>query len=853
VAACKLVNPQSLIAGSGLAKGKQQGAKRPTGGGDGGDVDWKDRDPAWAREQGRYAEPIPSRELILQVLREFDAPMGFSALTTELGVRGQSRRHALQTRLRAMIRDAQVICNRRNEYCLVDRIPLVTGRVSGHRDGYGFLIPDDGTDDVYLSPRQMREVMHGDRAAIRIRGHDRRGRPDGAIAEVLEHANRRVAGRFVDEHGVGFVIPDNPRLNHRIIIPQGARGKARGHLMVVAEITSPPTADAEAIGRIVEVLGAPDKPGLATEIAMRSHGLPYDWPGAVEREAAGLPKRVPTAAKRNREDLRELPLVTIDGEDARDFDDAVYCESTRSGWRLIVAIADVSHYVKPGSALDEEAHERGTSVYFPDRVVPMLPEGLSNELCSLKPKVDRLSMVCEMRINRDGKVTRAKFYESVIRSHARLTYIQVAAALAGDAAERRRLGHVLENVDALHALYRVLAEARAARGAIDFDMPSLQPELDEAGRITGFHAYERNDAHKLIEEAMITANVQAAKFLKRHHMPTLYRRHDAPDEDRIESLREFLRSVGLRLAPHSKLKPADMRRVLAQAKGRPDASMIETVVLRAMSLAIYHPASDGHFGLALGEYAHFTSPIRRYPDLLVHRGIRHVLGGGKARDFIYSAARMEQLGKHCSATERRADEATREVMDWLKCELMADHLGDAFDAVVTGVTNFGLFVQLEDTRVEGLVHISSLGQDYFTHEPDRHRLVGRRTGRTFQLSDRLQVQVTKVDLEARRIDFELVDGGARRQSKLARPGRANETVEQAGDEGQPRRQDAPAPHRGQAKRKRSGKRPAAGRTGRSAAAGGGEGKSAASGGQGKANGAGSGSGRGKRARRPAGR
>jgi ribonuclease R len=762
---------------SGKAKGKAAAQGGATAAGKRGGKDgatagkgtaWQARDPHYAREQRRYAEPIPSREYILKVLRDYDAPMSFSALTSELGVKGQDQRHALQTRLRAMTRDAQIICNRRDEYCLIDRIPLVIGRVQGHRDGFGFLVPDDGGDDVYLAPRQMREVIHGDHAAVRIRGYDRRGRPDGAIAEVLERATQQVAGRFVSEHGVGFVVPDNPRITHRIIIPRGAGGKARPHTIVVAEITSQPTADAEAIGRVVEVLGAADERGLATEIAMRSHGLPFEWPGAVTREAVRLPKRVPTSAKQGREDLRELPLVTIDGEDARDYDDAVYCEATRSGWRLIVAIADVSHYVTPGSALDEEAHERGTSVYFPDRVVPMLPEALSNELCSLKPKVDRLSMVCDMRVNGQGKVTRASFYDAVIRSHARLTYTEVGAALAGDADKRKRLAKVLPVLDALHAVYGAFSQARHDRGAIDFDMPQLQPVLDDEGRIVSFRAYERNDAHKLIEEAMIAANVQAAKFLKRHHIPALYRRHDAPDEDRIQALREFLRSVGMRLSGPARLRPADLSRVLLQARDRPDREMIETVVLRAMSLAIYHPASDGHFGLALEQYAHFTSPIRRYPDLLVHRGIRHVLNGGKARDFNYSRERMEQLGKHCSATERRADEATREVMDWLKCELMAEHIGDAFDAIVTGVTNFGLFVQLQDTRVEGLVHISSLGKDYFQHEAERHRLVGRRSGAVFKLSDRLQVQVIKVDMETRRIDFELVTGGGK--PRLSKPG-----------------------------------------------------------------------------------
>ena len=715
---------------------------------------WKRRDPEHEREAAKYEHPVPSRAYVLRTLERHGAPMSHEALCHALGV-DEGERSALTARLRAMVRDGQIIRNRREEYCLVTHIPVVTGRVLGHRDGYGFLVPDEGGDDIYLSPRQMRELMHGDRAAVRTGGQDQRGRSEGVLVEVLERKNDNVAGRYRTEGGLGFVVPDNARIAHRIIIPPGQSSDARDGDLVVAAITDPPTAFAEPLGGIIEVLGTPDQPGVETEMAIRSFALPHTWPQDVQDEAAAFGDQVASAHKRGRLDLRPLPLVTIDGADARDFDDAVYCEAVRGGWRLIVAIADVAHYVRPGTAVDREARERGTSVYFARRVLPMLPEVLSNGLCSLNPLVDRLCLACEMKVSKSGQVSRATFHEAVMRSAARLTYEQVAAALGGDGRPNEATHALQPQLDELHALYRALAAARAARGAIDIDLPEVKVSFAADGRVAGLHRRTRNDAHRLIEECMIAANVQAASFLRRHHMPVLYRRHDAPAPDRIAALRQFLGSLGVKLAGVHGIEPKHLRAVIAQVADRPDRSLVETLVLRSMALAVYDTESPAHFGLALDEYAHFTSPIRRYPDLLVHRAIRHVLRGGKAAGFTPGPKEMHALGVHCSDRERRADEATREALDWIKCEYMQAKLGEEMTGVVSSVVDFGLFVQLVDVPVDGLVHVSALGSDYFKYERERHRLVGSRTGMAFRLGDTLRVRVARVDLEQRRIDFEL--------------------------------------------------------------------------------------------------
>lgn len=709
-------------------------------------------------EGSQHRVSIPSRESVLAALEAAGRPLDPKALFELLEIDDPEVRGALGNRLRAMIRDGQLIANRRGQYCLVGHIGLVTGIVSGHRDGYGFVAPDAGGEDIYLSPREMREVMHGDKVAVRIARTDERGRAEGKLVEVLARNTREIVGRYLSESGIGFVVPDNRRFSQSVAVPPaGARGARPGDIVVV-ELTEPPSRDTQPIGRIIENLGEAGGPGVETEIAMRAHSLPFRWPEEALAEAEAWGDRVRPAAKQDREDLRELPLVTIDGADARDFDDAVWCEPDGPGWRLIVAIADVSAYVPPGGALDSEARERGTSVYFPRKVVPMLPENLSNGLCSLNPGVDRLCMVCEMRVGSGGKVSDARFHEGVMRSAARLTYDEVAAILVeGDVTLRRRHAKLLPQLEALHGVWRALARARERRGAVDFDLPEVAMVFDPKGHVVRIEPRHRNDAHRIIEECMIAANVEAARFLEKQKVPALFRVHAPPEEQRLVELKEFLAAFGLSLPTRERLEPRHLSALVRQVAGRPDADLIETVILRSMSQAVYQPDNIGHFGLALERYAHFTSPIRRYPDLLVHRAIRHALRGGRPVDFHHGPQEMEGLGRHCSATERRADEATRDALDWLKCEFMLDRVGEEFDAMVAGVVDFGLFVQLPDYKVDGLVHVSALGGDYYHRDPVHQRLVGEHTGRVFRLSDRLRVRLIRVSLEDRKIDFELAE------------------------------------------------------------------------------------------------
>jgi ribonuclease R len=750
---------------------------------------WERRDPEAPAEARRYAHPVPSRTYIRQYLQDQGAPVPFDALaeTFELDRREQ---RALAVRLKAMVRDGEILPNRRNEYGLVDRLGLVTGVVSAHRDGFGFVRPDEeGADDVYLSPRAMRELIHGDRVAVRVRGRDRRGRPEGALVEVLERNTQSIVGKYRREQRVGFVVPEDPRIPHRIVVPADAAGRARPGQVVLVELTAQPTRENQPIGRIVKVLGKPDAPGIEIEIAIHAHGLPTDWPSGVEKQVRRLGKEVPAAAKRGREDLRQLPLVTIDGADARDFDDAVFCEPAGKGWRLYVAIADVAHYVERGSPLDEEARSRGTSVYFTRRVLPMLPEVLSNGLCSLNPRVDRLCMVCEMRVGRDGRVSRARFFEAVMRSQARLTYDEVAGMLrGGDTTLRRKHARLLPHLEDLNDVFHALLAARRRRGAIDFDIPEAYVELGEDRRIESISTYERNDAHRMIEECMIAANVSAARFLLRHEIPTLYRVHDKPAADRLEELKGFLATFGVPLPQARALRPQHFAEVLERVKGKPHGTLVETVLLRSMARAAYQADALGHFGLALAHYVHFTSPIRRYPDLLVHRAIKHVLSGEGVERFPYSTKEMDALGKHCSATERRADDATRDAIAWLKCEFMRDKIGEAFEGVITGVTNFGVFVQLEDIFVEGLVHVTSLENDYYELDAKKHRLVGTRTNKIYQLAAPLRVRVLAVDMEQRRIDFAPVEPKRRSRGRRRKPS--------AGKPASGRRDVAPRPARG---------------------------------------------------------
>ncbi len=719
---------------------------------------WQDRDPRFKQESGRYDSPIPSREFMLTELGAAGQPLSFDALCKRLGITDRALRQAVGKRLGAMVRDGQLLLNRADEYCLMDRLQVVVGIVTAHKDGFGFLVPEGGGDDVFLPYRQMRPVMHGDRIAVRVSGTDARGRKEGVLVEVLERRTREVAGRFTFEAGVGFIEPDNKRISHRIVIPAKNRAGAKTGDIVIAELVEPPTDRSDPVGRITRVLPEAAAADTAVELAISAHGLRSDFPAEVLREARRFGKEVSPDAGTDRVDLRDVPLVTIDGEDARDFDDAVYAEATRGGFRVLVAIADVSNYVEPGSALDAEARERATSVYFPNRVIPMLPEQLSNHLCSLMPEVERLCLTCEMTVSREGRVTRARFYPALMRSQARLTYSAVAAALVErDPATRKSLEPVLPVLETLHDVYRALRRHREARGALDFEAPEVKVLVDADGKVSGIKAFPRNDAHRLIEECMIAANVEAAKFLKKHKMPALFRIHGTPEEDRIDELKRFLSMRGILLETGEELEPSRLQKVLRQVVDRPDAAVIENAIIRSLPQALYQPLNIGHFGLALSEYVHFTSPIRRYPDLLVHRAIRHVSAGGTADDFVHSAKEMELLGQECSQRERKADEAARSVVAFLKCEFMKDRIGEEFDSVATGVTDFGVFVQIKNLQVDGLVHVTSLPKDYFKfHENDR-TLVGERTGLRFTIGDELRVRLVRVDPSDRKIDFELID------------------------------------------------------------------------------------------------
>ncbi|NCA71514.1 MAG: ribonuclease R [Sphingobacteriia bacterium] len=716
----------------------------------------RDADPHRGREAKKYANPIPSREFILETLHALGAPIGFADLAAELDLADEPDLIALERRLGAMVRDGQLVRNRNDAFCLVNSRDLIAGRVIGHADGFGFVRPDEGGDDLYLYPKEMRSLFHGDRVVVRVAGRDRRGRLEGAVVEILERNTRSVVGRLYKESGVGFVMPDNKRLSHDIIIPSDRMAGAEQGQIVVVEITDQPTQRTQPIGRVLEVLGDHMAPGMQTDIALRAHDLPVAWPEAVEAEIAGLAEEVPDAAKEGRVDLRAIPLVTIDGADARDFDDAVYCERKPKGWKLLVSIADVSSYVAPGTALDAEAYARGNSVYFPDRVIPMLPEILSNGLCSLNPRVDRLCMTAELYINDEGKVTRSRFFEGVMRSHARLTYDEVAAMVVdGDAALCARHAELLPHLRELSALYRTLHAARVERGAMDFDSIETKFEFNEMGRIAAVVPVVRNQAHRIIEECMLAANVAAARFFERKRMPALYRIHELPSLEKLTDLREFLGQLALKLPGGEKPTARDYAKLLDTVQDRPDRHLIQTVLLRSMPQAMYSADNAGHFGLAYPAYTHFTSPIRRYPDLVVHRIIKHVLMDGSAADLDYSKIQLQQIGEYCSGTERRADEATRDAEDWLKCEFMQDKLGEQFEGTITSVNSFGIFVELDEIHVDGLVHITALDNDYYHFDPIGHRLHGERTGTVYRLGDRLRVQVAAVNLDDRKIDFVL--------------------------------------------------------------------------------------------------
>lgn len=678
----------------------------------------------------------------------------------------------------------------------------VSGLVQGHRDGHGFVQRDDGEADIYLSPQEMRAVLHRDRVRVRVIRYDRKGRPEGRVLEILERKKAPIIGRLLHESGIWLVAPEDKRYGQDIMIPKNGIATATVGQVVAVELTEPPSMHSQPLGRVTEVLGEIDDPGMEIEIAVRKYEVPHRFSAETLAQTAKLPDKLRPIDRKHRINLTDVALVTIDGEDARDFDDAVYCEPAsigrgveggqHDGWRLIVAIADVSHYVKPGEALDDDAYERATSVYFPRRVIPMLPEKLSNGLCSLNPNEDRLAMVCDMLIDAAGEIHAYQFYPAVINSHARLTYTEVAAVLGNTRGpEAHKRSDLVPHLLHLHEVYRALLKARATRGAVDFETVETQIVCDETGRIEKIVPRIRNDAHRLIEEAMLAANVCSADFIEGSKHPSLYRVHEGPTPEKNLTLQTYLRALGLGLSIGDDPQPGEFQAIAQATKDRPDATQIHSMLLRAMQQAIYTPLNSGHFGLAYDAYTHFTSPIRRYPDLLVHRVIKSLLGGKryhlqvtelatsavhtrKPRTTMASkAAAQAQLGSpvkvpsaealaweaagaHCSANERRADEASRDVEAWLKCKFMREHLGEEFGGSVTAVTTFGLFVTLDELFVEGLVHITELGGEYFRFDEARQELRGERTGVRYAVGTRVRVQVSRVDLDGRRIDFRLV-------------------------------------------------------------------------------------------------
>lgn len=719
-------------------------------------------DPNYQQELEKYENPVPSREFILQTIRNYDAPMSKEELLDAFQIDDEERQEAIRRRLRAMENDGQLVFTKKKRYALPEKMDLIRGTVIGHRDGYGFL-QVEGDDDWFIPNSQMIRVMHGDFVLAQPNGVDRRGRKEVRIVRVLEARKKQIVGRFFTESGINYVVPDDSRINQDILIPEEHRLGARMGQVVVVEL-QPRKADFKRpVGFITEILGDNLAPGMEIEIALRNHDIPHIWPEGVEKQARHFTEEVPEEAKIGRVDLRDLPLVTIDGEDARDFDDAVFCQPEGKGWRLWVAIADVSYYVRPKTAIDLEAQQRGNSVYFPNRVIPMLPEVLSNGLCSLNPQVDRLCLVAEMTVSDSGKLTGYKFYEAVMNSHARLTYTKVWKILEGDTELRERYAHLVPHLEELYALFNVLMAGRRKRGAIEFETIENQFVFNPQGRIERIEPLIRNDAHKIIEECMILANIAAARLMEESNEPVLFRIHSLPSEEKLTGFRTFLHECGLTLEGGLRPTTKDYAKLLDSVKERPDAELIQTMLLRSLKQAVYTPDNEGHFGLALTEYAHFTSPIRRYPDLLLHRSIKYLIEKGKGNKrhytdgggYHYQTDDMDVFGEKCSATERRADEATREVADWLKCEYMQDHIGEEFEGVISSVTGFGLFVKLNELLIDGLVHISTLDNGYYHFDSDRQRLVGE-NGMMYRLGDPVKVKVIGVNLDDKKIDFALI-------------------------------------------------------------------------------------------------
>ncbi len=735
------------------------------------------KDPHAKREAKKYEKPVASRELLLSIIEKSSPPPTFKTLAKTLKYQEDHFLIGLKRRLRAMENSGQLVFNKFKQYAIPEKNSLITGTVIGHRDGFGFFSPEDPAQkdkrgkDFYISSHEMQRAFHGDVVqAILVDRADRKGRQEVRILNIVEPRKAPIVGRFYVDHHVCSVVPEDTKIKQEILIDPKAKLGARHGQMVVVELVQRPTKRSLAIGKVLEVLGDHMAPGMEIEIALRAHDLPHQFSHEVQAETACIKDEVEESAKLPRKDLRDLPLVTIDGEDARDFDDAVYCEPKKSGgWRLWVAIADVSYYVRHGSALDDEAISRGNSVYFPSQVIPMLPEKLSNGLCSLNPDVDRLCMVCEMTVSGAGKLSGSKFYPAVMRSHARFTYSKVAKILDGDEALRNEYQALVPDLEHLKDMYLSLSDARSKRGAIAFETKESLFLFNDDKKIESIVPLIRNDAHKIIEECMILANVATAKFIEKNKKPGLFRVHDKPSEDKYNNFVSYLSELGISLPQREEPEPKDYCDILAKVADRPDQELIQTMLLRSMRQAVYQSDNLGHFGLALQSYSHFTSPIRRYPDLVVHRVIKSILQQqlnesepvtANAGLYDYKLEKVIELGEHCSMTERRADEATRDVSDWLKCEFMQDHVGDSFVGVISTVTNFGLFVRLQDLHIEGLVHITALGRDYYHYDDVRMCLTGENSGIKYRVGDVVTVQVAAVNLDEKKIDLIMEFKGA---------------------------------------------------------------------------------------------
>lgn len=744
------------------------------------------KDPNTKKEARRYENPIASREFILTNMEDVGIPVGFDLLAKKLGLKKEREQEALQNRLRAMVRDGQLVVDRRNVYAIASKLELVTGKVLAHTDGFGFLSSEDRSEDIFLSNRQMRAVFHGDIAQVRIRGKDRRGRSEGEIIEVLERNTQQVVARLYFKGSLNLLESLNNKIIHEILVPGLNRKKYKAGQIVVANIVEQPSKHGIPMAEIIETLGDHLTPDMEVEVALRNQDIPFSFSDELLELVDHMPIVVPEKDKRNRKDLTSRPFVTIDGEDARDFDDAVYCEKkSGGGWRLFVAIADVAHYVEVDSELDKTAFERGTSVYFPQYVVPMLPEKLSNGLCSLKPEVDRLVLVSEITISAQGRISGFQFYEGVIHSHARLTYTEVTMLLSGEKRIREKFSGLIGDLDELSNLYRALQKNRDARGALEFDSRELGFEFDSSGRVVSINPLSRNDAHRLIEECMLCANVCAARFIDKHKTPGLYRVHEPPEEEKVAGLSDFLSHLGVAFSWGDKISTRDYQVVLDQLRQKKNGHVLQVALLRSMNQAVYQAENKGHFGLNYSEYAHFTSPIRRYPDLMMHRLIKSVIHRksdsryvqrfgrpGRKNWYPYTLEDIVMIGEATSFTERRAESAVYDVLEWIKCDYISDHVGDISPGVITGVTKFGLFVELDNVFVEGLVHVSTLTGDYFHYDPASQSLVGERTQVIYSLADVVSVQITRVDVDERKVDFELIShsplGRRRSQAKNSR-------------------------------------------------------------------------------------